>query len=148
MRGYGFSVEHAGRGQHEHAGANRTQPRATLVSHADSLEQRLGRQFVGIAPTGHHDRIGAVQHLERVRRGDRDAACGPQRAGLACADGKAIPIDPQLGAFQREEFRHAPEFESTKPVVSQRNDKMISHGVMLPKIVIYATTVDRGHAPE
>ena len=97
MRRHALAVEHACCGQHENTGADGAEARTALVRSTNVLEQVLRRQLVRVAPAGDDDRIGTIQHLERIRRGDRDAARRAQRPALRGATSKSYQRTPSSG---------------------------------------------------
>ena len=78
MRRDFFVRENAGRGEHEHAGANRDESCAASVRCLQCVDELARRRDVGAFPSRNHDRAGLRQHRQICLRGH--AACRPLRA--------------------------------------------------------------------
>ena len=100
---------------------------------ANLLQKLLRRRLVRVAPTGDHDRVGAIEQLDGMRRSDRDAARRTQRPALGRAHCEVVPAHIELRSRQREQLDDAAELEGAKAIVGERNDEMgTRHGVILP----------------
>ena len=84
-------------------------------------------------------RTKTPEQIQSKRRNHRNAAGSTDRPRLSRADGELIPRHSQFRTIKREKFDSATEFKRTELVISEGDDEMFFHGVMLLHIDVYAT---------